>query len=158
MEREEFLRKTKNLDKKLDEMFEVIDQQIKEFINTEPDLTYKEMDTIFDRIRPFVKCYENEIKMKLIEIIKTYLNNTMHEQKISSVNTGVNTKEETTEIKNTIPDFSKFSSEELFKCLWNIKVQLPKYKWQDYIENIDKMFSSREVLSKLNVEFEIKIK
>lgn len=158
MEREEFIRKTKNLDKKLDEMFEVIDQQIKEFINTEPDLTYKEMDTIFDRIRPFVKCYENEIKMKLIEIIKTYLNNTMHEQKISSVNTGINTKEETMEIKNTIPDFSKFSSEELFKCLWNIKVQLPKYTWNDYIENIDKMFLSREVLGKRNIELEIKVK
>ena len=158
MEREEFLRKTKNLDKKLDEMFEVIDQQIKEFINAEPDLTYKQMDTILDRIKPFVRCYENEVKVKLIEIIKIHLNKVMNEQKISSVNTGVNTKEETTEIKNTIPDFSKFSSEELFKCLWNIKVQLPKYKWQDYIENIDKMFSSREVLSKLNVEFEIKMK
>lgn len=131
MEREEFLRKTKNLDKKLDEMFEVIDQQIKEFINTEPDLTYKEMDTIFDR---------------------------MHEQKISSVNTGINTKEETMEIKNTIPDFSKFSNEELFKCLWNIKVQLPKYTWNDYIENIDKMFLSREVLGKRNIELEIKVK
>ena len=34
MEREEFIRKTKNLDKKLDEMFEVIDQQIKEFMKT----------------------------------------------------------------------------------------------------------------------------
>lgn len=131
MEREEFLRKIKNLDKKLDEMFEVIDQQIKEFINTEPDLTYKEMDTIFDR---------------------------MHEQKISSVNTGINTKEETMEIKNTIPDFSKFSNEELFKCLWNIKVQLPKYTWNDYIENIDKMFLSREVLGKRNIELEIKVK
>ena len=62
------------------------------------------------------------------------------------------------ENKNTIPDFSKFSNEELFKCLWNIKVQLPKYTWQDYIENIDQMFSSREVLYKNNIEFEIKIK
>lgn len=62
------------------------------------------------------------------------------------------------ENKNTIPDFSKFSNEELFKCLWNIKVQLPKYTWQDYIENIDNMFSSREVLYKRNIEFEIKVK
>ena len=70
----------------------------------------------------------------------------------------LNFKEETMEIKNTIPDFSKFSNEELFKCLWNIKVQLPKYTWQDYIENIDKMFLSREVLYKRNIEFEIKVK
>lgn len=62
------------------------------------------------------------------------------------------------ENKNTIPDFSKFSNEELFKCLWNIKVQLPKYTWQDYIENIDQMFSSREALYKKNIKFEIKIK
>ena len=158
MEIKEFIRKTENLDKKLNEMFEVVEQQIKEFINAEPDLTYKEMDTILDRIRPWVSGYEQEIKIKLVEIIKTYLNKVMNEQKISSVNTGINTDEETMEIKNTIPDFSKFSNEELFKCLWNIKVQLPKYKWQDYIENIDKMFSSREVLSKLNVEFEIKMK
>ena len=158
MEIEDLIRKVRKTDKKLDEMVKVIDQQIKEFLNGESDLTYKEMDTILDRIRPWKSGYEEEIKIKLVEIIKTYLNEVMHEQKISSVNTGVNTKEETTEIKNTIPDFSKFSSEELFKCLWNIKVQLPKYKWQDYIENIDKMFSSREVLSKLNVEFEIKMK
>lgn len=62
------------------------------------------------------------------------------------------------ENKNTIPDFSKFSNEELFKCLWNIKVQLPKYTWQDYIENIDKMFLSRDVLYKRNIELEIKVK
>lgn len=62
------------------------------------------------------------------------------------------------ENKNTIPDFTKFSNEELFKCLWNIKVQLPKYTWQDYIENIDQMFSSREALYKKNIKFEIKIK
>lgn len=93
MEREEFLRKMENLDKKLDEMFEVVEQQIKEFINAEPDLTYKEMDTLLDRIRPWVACYEEEIKIKLIEIIKTYLNNAMNEQKISSVNTGINTDE-----------------------------------------------------------------
>ena len=68
------------------------------------------------------------------------------------------TEEERVAPKNSLPDFSKFSNEELFKCLWNIKVQLPKYTWQDYIENIDKMFSSREVLGKLNVEFEIKMK
>ena len=93
MEREEFIRKMENLDKKLDEMFEVVEQQIKEFINTEPDSTYKEIDTILDRIRPWVSCYEEEIKIKLIEIIKTYLNNAMNEQKISSVNTGINTAE-----------------------------------------------------------------
>ena len=93
MEREEFIRKMENLDKKLDEMFEVVEQQIKEFINAEPDLTYKQMDTILDRIRPWVSCYEEEIKIKLIEIIKTYLNNAMNEQKISSVNTGINTDE-----------------------------------------------------------------
>ena len=93
MEREEFLRKMENLDKKLDEMFEVVEQQIKEFINAEPDLTYKEMDTLLDRIRPWVACYEEEIKIKLIEIIKTYLNNAMNVQKISSVNTGINTDE-----------------------------------------------------------------
>ena len=62
------------------------------------------------------------------------------------------------DIKNTIPDFSKFSNDELFKCLWNIKVQLPKYTWKDYIENIDKMFLSREVLYKRNIEFEVKVK
>jgi len=62
------------------------------------------------------------------------------------------------DIKNTIPDFSKFSNEELFKCLWNIKVQLPKRTWYDYIENIDKMFLSREVLGKRNIKFEIKVK
>lgn len=62
------------------------------------------------------------------------------------------------DIKNTIPDFTKFSNEELFKCLWNIKVQLPRYTWQDYIENIDQMFSSREALYKKNIKFEIKIK
>ena len=93
MEREEFIRKMENLVKKLDEMFEVVEQQIKEFINAEPDLTYKEMDTLLDRIRPWVACYEEEIKIKLIEIIKTYLNEVMHEQKISSVNTGINTDE-----------------------------------------------------------------
>lgn len=93
MEITEFIKKTKNLDKKLDEMFAVIDQQIKEFINAEPDLTYKEMDTILDRIRPWVRCYENEVKVKLIEIIKTHLNKVMNEQKISSVNTGINTDE-----------------------------------------------------------------
>nr|DAE91611.1 MAG TPA: hypothetical protein [Caudoviricetes sp.] len=158
METEDLIRKSKNLDKKLNEMFEAIEQQIKEFINAEPDLTYKEMDTILDRIRPWIRCYEQEVKTKLIEIIKTHLNKVMNEQKISSVNTGINTKEETMEIKNTIPDFSKFSNEELFKCLWNIKVQLPKYTWQDYIENIDKMFLSREVLYKRNIEFEIKVK
>lgn len=62
------------------------------------------------------------------------------------------------ENKNTIPDFTKFSNEELFKCLWNIKVQLPRYTWQDYIENIDKMFLSRDVLYKRNIELEIKVK
>ena len=62
------------------------------------------------------------------------------------------------ENKNTIPDFSKFSKEELFKCLWNIKVQLSEYTWNDYIENIDRMFLSREVLYKRNIEFEIKVK
>lgn len=62
------------------------------------------------------------------------------------------------DIKNTIPDFTKFSNEELFKCLWNIKVQLPRYTWQDYIENIDKMFLSRDVLYKRNIELEIKVK
>ncbi|MGP1512722.1 MAG: hypothetical protein ACTTI7_00250 [Gemella haemolysans] len=93
MEIKEFIGKTENLDKKLNEMFEVVEQQIKEFINAEPDLTYKEMDTILDRIRPWVSCYEEEIKIKLVEIIKTYLNNAMNEQKISSVNTGINTDE-----------------------------------------------------------------
>lgn len=93
MEIKEFIGKTENLDKKLNEMFEVVEQQIKEFINAEPDLTYKEMDTLLDRIRPWVACYEEEIKIKLIEIIKTYLNNAMNEQKISSVNTGINTDE-----------------------------------------------------------------
>lgn len=93
MEREEFLRKMENLDKKLDEMFEVVEQQIKEFINAEPDLTYKKMDTILDRIRPWESGYEEEIKIKLVEIIKTYLNNAMNEQKISSVNTVINTDE-----------------------------------------------------------------
>lgn len=93
MEITEFIKKTKNLDKKLDEMFAVVEEQIKEFINAEPDLTYKQMDTILDRIRPWVSCYEEEIKIKLIEIIKTYLNNAMNEQKISSVNTGINTDE-----------------------------------------------------------------
>lgn len=93
MEREEFIKKMENLDKKLDEMFEVVEQKIKEFINAEPDLTYKEMDTILDRIRPWVRCYENEVKVKLIEIIKTHLNKVMNEQKISSVNTGINTDE-----------------------------------------------------------------
>lgn len=62
------------------------------------------------------------------------------------------------ENKNTIPDFTKFSNEELFKCLWNIKVQLPKYTWHDYIENIDQMFSSREALYKKNIKLEIKVK
>lgn len=62
------------------------------------------------------------------------------------------------ENKNTIPDFSKFSNEELFKCLWNIKVQLPRYTWNDYIENIDNMFLSRDVLYKRNIELEIKVK
>lgn len=62
------------------------------------------------------------------------------------------------ENKNTIPDFTKFSNEELFKCLWNIKVQLPRYTWNDYIENIDKMFLSRDVLYKRNIELEIKVK
>jgi len=62
------------------------------------------------------------------------------------------------ENKNTIPDFTKFSNEELFKCLWNIKVQLSEYTWNDYIENIDRMFLSREVLYKRNIEFEIKVK
>lgn len=62
------------------------------------------------------------------------------------------------EIKNTIPDFSRFSNEELFQCLWSIKTQLPECTWNDYIENIDKMFLSKEVLSKLNIKFEIKIK
>ena len=93
MEITEFIKKTKHLDKKLDEMFEIVEQQLKEFINAEPDLTYKQMDTILDRIRPWVSCYEEEIKIKLIEIIKTYLNNAMNEQKISSVNTGINTDE-----------------------------------------------------------------
>lgn len=93
MEREEFLRKMKNLNKKLDEMFEVMEQQIKEFINAEPDLTYKEMDNMLDGIRPRVRCYEQETKTKLIEIIKTYLKNAMNEQKVSSVNTGINTDE-----------------------------------------------------------------
>lgn len=62
------------------------------------------------------------------------------------------------ENKNTIPDFTKFSNEELFKCLWNIKVQLPRYTWNDYIENIDNMFLSRDVLYKRNIELEIKVK
>lgn len=93
MEIKEFIGKTENLDKKLNEMFEVVEQQIKEFINAEPDLTYKQMDTILDRIRPWASCYEKEIKIKLIEIIKTYLNNAMNVQKISSVNTGINTDE-----------------------------------------------------------------
>ena len=51
------------------------------------------MDTILDRIRPWKSGYEEEIKIKLVEIIKTYLNEVMHEQKISSVNTGINTDE-----------------------------------------------------------------
>lgn len=93
MEITEFIKKTKNLDKKLDEIFAVVEEQIKEFINAEPDLTYKQMDTILDRIRPWSGRYENEIKIKLIEIIKTYLNKAMNEQKISSVNTGINTDE-----------------------------------------------------------------
>lgn len=93
MEITEFIKKTKNLDKKLDEIFAVVEEQIKEFINAEPDLTYKQMDTILDRIRPWAGRYENEIKIKLIEIIKTYLNKAMNEQKIPSVNTGINTDE-----------------------------------------------------------------
>lgn len=93
METEDLIRKSKNLDKKLNEMFEVVEQKIKEFINAEPDLTYKEMDTILDRIRPWIRCYEQEVKTKLIEIIKTHLNKVMNEQKISSVNTGINTDE-----------------------------------------------------------------
>ena len=93
MEIKEFIGKTDNLDKKLNEMFEVVEQQIKEFINAEPDLTYKEMDTILDRIRPWESGYEEGIKIKLVEIIKTYLNNAMNEQKISSVNTEINTDE-----------------------------------------------------------------
>lgn len=90
MEITEFIKKTKNLDKKLDEMFAVVEEQIKEFINAEPDLTYKQMDKILDRIKPFVRCYENEVKAKLIEIIKIHLNKVMNEQKILSVNTDEN--------------------------------------------------------------------
>lgn len=93
MEIEDLIRKVRKTDKKLDEMVKVIDQQIKEFLNGESDLTYKEMDTILDRIRPWKSGYEEEIKIKLVEIIKTYLNEVMHEQKISSVNTGINTDE-----------------------------------------------------------------
>lgn len=93
MEITEFIKKTKNLDKKLDEMFAVVEEQIKEFINAEPDLTYKQMDRILDRIKPFDMSYKAEIKKELLKIIKTYLNEVMHEQKISSVITGINTDE-----------------------------------------------------------------
>lgn len=93
MEIEDLIRKVRKTDKKLDEMVEVIDRQIKEFLNGESNLTYKEMNTVLERIKPFDMSYKAKIKIELLEIIKTYLNEVMHEQKISSVNTGINTDE-----------------------------------------------------------------
>lgn len=84
MKREDLMRKIRKTDKKLDEMVEVIDQQIKEFLNGESDLTYKEMNTVLECIVPFDMSYKAEIKKELLKIIKTYLNEIMHEQKISS--------------------------------------------------------------------------
>ena len=93
MEITEFIKKTKNLDKKLDEMFAVVEEQIKEFLNGESDLTYKEMNEVLECIKPWEMGYKAETKRELLKIIKTYLNEVMHEQKISSVNTGINTDE-----------------------------------------------------------------
>ena len=93
MKTEDLIRKVRKTDKKLDEMVEVIDQQIKEFLNGESNLTYKEMNTVLERIKPFDMSYKAEIKKELLKMIKTYLTEVMHEQKISSVNTGINTDE-----------------------------------------------------------------
>lgn len=93
MKTEDLIRKVRKTDKKLDEMVKVIDQQIKEFLNSESDLTYKEMNRVLECIKPWEMGYKAETKRELLKIIKTYLNEVMHEQKISSVNTGINTDE-----------------------------------------------------------------
>lgn len=93
MKTEDLIRKVRKTDKKLDEMVKVIDQQIKEFLNGESDLTYKEMNEVLGCIKPWEMGYKAETKRELLKIIKTYLNEVMHEQKISSVNTGINTDE-----------------------------------------------------------------
>lgn len=42
----------------------------------------------------------------------------------------------------------------------DIKNTIPvsKYTWNDYIENISKIFQSEEVFGKRNIKFEIKVK
>lgn len=61
-------------------------------------------------------------------------------------------------MENNIPDFSKFNNEELFRCLWNIKANLPKFVWDEYIEIVDKFFEARQMLSSKGIQLEIKIK
>lgn len=68
------------------------------------------------------------------------------------------TEEERVVPKNSLPDFSAFSKQELFKCLWNIKASLPKHLWEVYIENLNKLFESKEVFHKLGIDLVTKMK
>ena len=68
------------------------------------------------------------------------------------------TEEERVAPKNSLPDFSAFSKQELFKCLWNIKASLPKHLWEVYIENLNKLFESKEVFHKLGIDLVTKMK